>query len=180
MMSNNDYGTQLKNIGIQLKNIGTQILNDGMLNQAIYQTQIQNMGNHISNMGIQIFNYGTQIINIMNNINNNMLNMMNQIHINMMQMMENMNNNNTNNFNDKKLNIVNIIFDCPNHKKLIQISNEATLAEAINKYIESEFEGEIKNKIRFVYNGYRIDTDKYKNKKIKEFLDNGSAITVCI
>ena len=181
MMNNNDYGTQLKNIGIQLKSIGTSILNDGMLNQTIYQTQLQNMGNHISNMGIQIFNYGTQIINIMNNINNNMLNMMNQIHINMMQMLENMNNNNNNNFNDKKINIVNIIFDCPIRKKInIQISDEATLAEVINKYIESEFEGESKNKIRFIYNGLRIDQDEYKNKKIKEFLENGSRITVCI
>ena len=115
----------------------------------------------------------------MNNINLNMLNMINQMNINMMQMMKNMKNmNNNNNFVDKK-NIVNIIFDCINHRKInIQISNESTIAEVINKYIESEFEGENKIKLRFIINGSRIDADEYKNIKIKELLENGSVITV--
>ena len=183
MMNNNDYGTQLKNIGIQLKNIGTQILNDGMLNQTIFQNQLQYMGTHISNMGIQISSYGTQIINIMNNININlnMLNMINQMNINMVQMMKNMNNmNNNNNFDSKKINIVNIIFDYRIKKTNIPISEEATVAEVLNKFIESEFEGKNKKKIRFIYNGHRIDEDEYKNKKIKELLENGSIITVII
>ena len=181
-MSNNDYGIQLKNIGIQLKNIGTQILNDGMFNQTIYQTQIQNMGNHISNMGIQIFNYGTKIINIMNNIMNNininMINMMNQMQINMIQIMENMNNmnnnNKNNNFDDS---IVNIMFRYGAKTTNIQICEEATVAEVINKYVESEFEGD-KKKIIFLFNGGRINIDDSKNIKIKDYLQNGSTITV--
>ena len=34
----------------------------------------------------------------------------------------------------------------------------------LNKYIESEFEGENKIKLRFIYSGCRIDTEEYKNK----------------
>ena len=173
MISNNDYGTQLKNIGIQLKNLGTQILNDGMLNQTIFQTQLQNMGTQISNMGIQIFNYGTEIVNIMNNIN--MLNMMNQMNINMMQMLENMNNNN---FVEKKIKIVNILFDYRANRRNIQISEEATVAEALTKYIESEFKDEYKKKIYFLYNDKRMNIKDYKNIKIKDYLGDGSVIEV--
>ena len=38
------------------------------------------------------------------------------------------------------------------------------MAEVLNKYIESRFEGENKKKIRFIYSGCRIDIDEYKNK----------------
>ena len=182
MMNNNDYGTQLKNIGIQLKNIGTQILNDGMLNQSIFNAQIQNMGTEISNMGVQIFNYGTQIINIMNNINMcNMNNLMNQMAINMMKIMENVNNNinnNNNNFEEKKLDIVNVIFNYREKKTNIQTSYEAIMDEVLNKYIEIEFEGQNKKNYFFLFNGLNLGGDNYKNKKIKDLFPDGSIITV--
>ena len=90
-------------------------------------------------------------------------------------MMENMNNNN---FVDKKINIVNIIFDYRSNKRNIQISDEATVAEVLNKYIDSEFKGDNKKKIIFLYNGAKMNIDDYKHIKIKDYFADGIIITV--
>ena len=167
-MQGQDNGELLKNIGIQLQNIGTQIQNMGNQLSNFNQNfgmQLLNFGIQISNLAAQIFNIGMQIPNQINQFNL----------INNMQLMKMKD---LNEKNEREFHIMTITFNNKSKgiKTNITASNENTIQEYLNLYIQRI--GESHDYIEenfFLYNGRQID----KTKKVKELeMFNGDNIIV--
>ena len=164
-----------------------------------YFFELQNLLTQITNHVNQINGIIMQMNNIMNLINNPM---MNQMNMNMNLMNNNINfgnqinyNNNINDFLikvneenidlNKKMDLMNIIFIGDDEQKnnatvTVTISPNQTINELINLYLERigmpNLINNYRNKIRFIIKGkFLVD---YKEKKVREFLRDGSKVTV--
>ena len=167
-MKGQDNGELLKNIGFQLQNMAGQIQN--IWNQLSnfnqnFGMQLLNFGIQISNLATQIFNIGIQIPNQINQFN-------------LINNMQFMNMNNLNEKNERLFPIVTITFNNESKGIVTNItaSNENTLKEYLDLYIQriGENPDYIKENF-FLYNGKQID----KTKKVKEIgIINGDNIVV--
>ena len=164
-----------------------------------YFFELQNLLTQITNHVNQINGIIMQMNNIMNLINNPM---MNQMNMNMNLMNNNMNfgnqinyNNNINDFLikvneenidlNKKMDLMNIIFIGDDEQKnnatvTVTISPNQTINELINLYLERigmpNLINNYRNKFKFIIHGTSLVN--YKEKKVGEFLRDGSRVTV--
>ena len=145
------------------------------------QYLLSQISDHIYKINIII----NQMTNIMNQMHSPMINQLNNLMINQMNNFANLNQKMNCNFNlnnslqNQNINLTNIIFDhCNGTKVTLIVDTSKTIGELLNLYFEKikkpELINNYENLYYFEYNNMKIE--KYKEKKIKDILDENCHI----